>query len=85
MRASACCGERGSSALWGAGCAPAVASLAGEHTLQGGQARQLCTALAALRPVALPRPGIRPVLPVLAGRVLSTVPPGKSKTALLFK
>ena len=43
------------------------------------------TALAALRPVALPRPGIRPVFPILAGGVLSTVPPGKSKTALLFK
>ena len=32
----------------------------------------------------LPGPGIKPVSPVLAGRFLSTVPPGKSKSSKFF-
>ena len=59
--------------------------LLGAHAPGQAGAAVVHTALAALRPVALPRPGIRPVFPILAGGVLSTVPPGKSKTALLFK
>ena len=31
----------------------------------------------------LPGPGVGPVFPVLAGRFLSTVPPGKSPTGFL--
>ena len=38
-----------------------------------------CTGLVALRHVHLPGPGIEPQSPALAGRFLSTVPPGKSQ------
>ena len=71
------CGEQAAPLQW--------LLLLGAHAPGRAGAAVVHTALAALRPVALPRPGIRPVFPILAGGVLSTVPPGKSKTALLFK
>ena len=33
----------------------------------------------------LPGPGLKPVSPALAGRCLTTVPPGKPETIFLFK
>ena len=64
------CGlRRGGFSRWGAH-APGRAGGAAVHT-----------ALAALRPAALARPGIQPVFPALAGAVLSSVAPGKPETA----
>ena len=71
----------------------AVASLAAEHRTQstqapqlqllgsGAQAQQLChTGLVALWLWNLPRPGIKPMSPVLAGRFFTTEPSGKPLT-----
>ena len=37
-----------------------------------------------LRMWNLPRPGIKPIFPALAGKFLSTVPPGKSRNFFFF-
>ena len=77
-RAFSSCGKRGP--LFIAVCGPltVAASLVAEHRLQtcrlsnyGSRAQLLCGMW------DLPRPGLKPVSPALAGRLLTTAPPGK--------
>ena len=77
-RAFSSCGKRGP--LFIAVCGPltVAASLAAEHRLQtrrlsncGSQAQPLCGMW------DLPRPGLEPVSPALAGRFSTAAPPGK--------
>ena len=78
-RAFSSCGKRGP--LFIAVCGPLTiaASLAVEHRLQtrrlsncGSRAQLLCGMW------NLPRPGLEPVFPALAGRFSTTAPPGKA-------
>ena len=68
----------GHSSSWCAGLSPLRASLVAEHRLQtrrlsscGSRAQLLCGMW------DLPRPGLEPVSPALAGRFSTTAPPGK--------
>ena len=79
-RAFSCCGERGPLFIAVHGPLTIVASLVAEHRLQmcrlgsfGSRAQLLCGMW------DLPRPGLEPVLPALAGRFSTTAPPGKPK------
>ena len=80
-RALSSCGKRGP--LFIAVCGPLtiVASLVAEHRLQtrrlssrGSRAQLLCGMW------DLPRPGLEPMSPALAGRFSTTAPPGKPMT-----
>ena len=55
----------------------AVASFCGTWALG-------CTGIVGPQHVESPRPGMEPVSPALAGRFLTTEPPGKSKHVALF-
>ena len=77
-RAFSSCGERGPLFITARGPLTIAASLVAEHRLQtrrlsncGSQAQLLCGMW------DLPRPGLEPVSPALAGRFLTTAPPGK--------
>ena len=76
-RAFSSCGKRGP--LFIAVCGPLAiaASLVAEHRLQS---RRLSNCGSRAQPLRgmwdLPRPGLEPVSPALAGRLLTTVPPG---------
>ena len=77
-RAFSICGERGP--LFIAVCRPLtiVASLVAEHKLQTHRLSSCGSWAQLLRGMwDLPRPGLEPVSPVLAGRFSTTVPPGK--------
>ena len=77
-RAFSSCGERGPLFITVRGPLAIVASLVAEHRLQ---VRRLsnCGSRAQLPRSMwdLPRPGLEPVSPALAGRLSTTVPPGK--------
>ena len=71
-------GERGPLFIAVRGPLPVAASLVADHRLQtrrlsncGSQAQLLCGMW------DLPRPGLEPVSPALAGRFSTTAPPGK--------
>ena len=77
-RAFSSCGERGPLFITVRGPLTTVASLVAEHRLQtrrlsncGSRAQPLCGTWDP------PRPGLEPVSPALAGRLPTTVPPGK--------
>ena len=77
-RAPSSCGKWGPLFIAVRGPLTIAASLAAEHRLQtrrlsncGSRARPLCS----MRD--LPRPGLEPVSPALAGRLSTTAPPGK--------
>ena len=77
-RAFSSCGERGPLFIVVHGPLTIAASLAAEHRLQtrrlsscGSGAYLLCSMW------DLPRPGLEPVSPALAGRFSTTAPPGK--------
>ena len=77
-RAFSSCGERGPLFIVVSGPLTIVASLVAEHRLQarrlsscGSRAQLLCGMW------DLPRPGLEPVSPALAGRFSTTAPPGK--------
>ena len=79
-RAFSSCGKRGT--LFIAVCRPLTV---GEHRLQtrrlsncGSRAQLLCGMW------DLPRPGLEPVSPALAGRFSTTAPPGKPQRGLFF-
>ena len=79
-RASSSCGKRGPFFIAVSGPLTIVASLVVEHRLQtcklsncGLRAYLLCGMW------DLPRPGLEPMSPTLAGRLSTTVPPGKPK------
>ena len=77
-RAFSSCGKRGPLFIAVHGPLTLVASPATEHRLQtrrlsncGSRAQPLCGTR------DLPRPGLEPVSPALAGRLSTTAPPGK--------
>ena len=81
-RAFSSCGKRGPLFIAVHRPLTIVASLVAEHRLQtcrlsnyGSQAQPLHGLW------DLPRPGLKPVFPALAGRFSTTAPPGKPKTA----
>ena len=77
-RASSSCGKRGP--LFIAMCGPLtiVASLVAEHRLQTRRLSSCGSRAQLLRGMwGLPRPGLEPVSPALAGRFSTTAPPGK--------
>ena len=84
-RAFSSCGKWGP--LFIAVCGPLtiVASLVAEHGLQTRRLSSCGSRAYLLRGMwDLPRPGLEPVSPALAGRFSTTVPPGKPQvTALL--
>ena len=82
-RASSSCGKRGPLFIVVCGPLTIVASLVAEHRLQtrrlsscGPRAQLLCGMW------DLPRPGLEPVSPALAGRPSTTTPPGKPKSLI---
>ena len=81
VRAFSNCSKRGPLFIAVRGPLTIVASLVVEHRLQtrrlgscGTRAQLLCGMW------DLPRPGLEPVSPALAGRFSTTVPPGKPST-----
>ena len=83
-RASSSCGERGPLFIVVHGPLTVAASLVVEHRLQtrrlsscGSRAQLLCGMW------DLPRPGLEPMSPALAGRFSTTVPPGNPLSLFL--
>ena len=83
-RASSSCGKWGPLFIAVRGPLTIVASLVADHSLQtrrlsncGSRAQLLCGMW------DLPRPGLEPVSPALAGRLSTTAPPGKPKSMTL--
>ena len=84
-RAFPSCGKRGPLFIAMRGPLTIVASLVAEHRLQtrrlsncGSRAQLLCGMW------VLPRPGLEPVSPALAGRFSTTAPPGKPLIVVLI-
>ena len=84
-RAFSSCGKRGPLFITVRGPLTIAASLVAEHRLQmrklsncGSQAQPLCGMW------DLPRPGLEPVSPALAGRFSTTAPPGKPQHFYYF-
>ena len=83
-RAFSSCGKRGP--LFIAVCGPLTiaASLVAEHRLQTRRLSNCGSRAQMLRGMwDLPRPGLEPVSPALAGRFSTTAPPGKPRTSFL--
>ena len=84
-RAFTSCGERGTLFIAVRGPLTVAASLVAEHRLQThglsscGSRAQLLHAM-----WDLPRPGLEPMSPALAGRLSTTVPPGKPGLVFLI-
>ena len=83
-RAFSSCGKRGPLFIAVRGPLTIVASLVAEHRLQTCRLSN-CGSLAQLFRGMwdLPRPGLEPVSPALAGRFSTTAPPGKSYMHIL--
>ena len=77
-RALSSCGKQGPPLIAVRGPLTIAASLAAEHRLQ---TRRLSSCGSRAQPLHsmwdLPRPGLEPASPALAGRLSTTVPPGK--------
>ena len=85
-RAFSSCGKRGPLFIAVHGPLTVTASPVAEHRLQtrrlsscGSRAQSLCGMW------DLPRPGLEPVSPALAGRFSTTAPPGKPQERIIFK
>ena len=77
-RASSSCGKRGPLFIAVHGPLTIAASLVAEHRLQTRRLRSCGARAQLLRGVwDLPRAGLKPVSPALAGRFSTTAPPGK--------
>ena len=77
-RAFSSCGKRGPLFIAVRGPLTIVASLVAEHRLQMHRLSNCGSPAQLLRGTwDLPRPGLEPVSPALAGRFSTTVPPGK--------
>ena len=80
------CGERGPLFIAVRGPLTVAASLVAEHRLQ---TRRLSSCGSRAQPLRgmrdVPRPGLEPVSPALAGRLSTTAPPGKPWISGLFK
>ena len=77
-RAFSSCGKRGPLLIAVRGPLTIAASLVAEHRLQMRRLSSCGARAQLLRGMwDLPRPGLEPVCPALAGRFLTTAPPGK--------
>ena len=77
-RAFSSCGERGSLFITVCGPLTIAASLVAEHRLQTRRLSSCGSQAQSLRGIwDLPRPGLEPVSPALAGGFTTTAPPGK--------
>ena len=83
-RAFSSCGKRGPLFIAVHGPLTIAASPVGEHRLQ---TRRLSSCDSRAQPLRgmwdLPRPGLEPVSPALAGRLSTTAPPGKPEPLFL--
>ena len=78
------CGERGPLFIAVRGPLTVAASLVAEHKLQTRRLSSCGSRAQLLRGMwDLPRPGLEPVSPALAGRFSTTAPPGKPGIAIL--
>ena len=83
-RAFSSCGKRGPLFIAVHGPLTIAASLVVEHRLQTHRLSNCGSRAQLLRGMwDLPRPGLEPVSPALAGRLSTTVPPGKPWSLLL--
>ena len=81
-RAFSSCGKRGPLFITVRGPLTIAASLVAEHRLQKRRLSNCGSRAHLLRGMwDLPRPGLKPVSPALAGRLSTTAPPGKPKLA----
>ena len=79
------CGKRGPLVIAVRGPLTVVASLVAEHRLQTRRLSGCGSRAQLLRGMwDLPRPGLEPVSPALAGRLPTTVPPGKPFTLMFL-
>ena len=77
-RAFSSCGKRGPLFIAVRGPLTIAASLVAEHRLQARRLSNCGSRAQLLRGMwDLPRPGLEPVSPALAGRLSTTAPPGK--------
>ena len=84
-RAFPSCGKRGPLFIAVHGPLTIAASLVVEHRLQTRRLSNSGSRAQMLRGMwDLPRPGLEPVSPALAGRFSTTAPPGKPPKVLLF-
>ena len=85
-RAFSSCGKRGPLFIAVRGPLTITASLVAEHRLQTHRLSSCGSRAQPLRGMwDLPRPGLEPVSPALAGGLSTTAPPGKPPTVLLNK
>ena len=83
-RASSSCGKWGPLFIAGRGPLTIAASLVAEHRLQTRRLSSCGSRAQLLRGMRdLPRPGLEPVSPALAGRFSTPAPPGKPEPQLL--
>ena len=83
-RAFSSCGKRGPLFIVAHGPLTIAASLVAEHRLQTRRLSSCGSRAQSLRGMwDLPRPGLEPVSPALAGRFSTTAPPGKPNTLFL--
>ena len=83
-RASSSCGKRGPLFMAVRGPLTITASLVVEHRLQTCRLSNCGSRAQFLRVMwDLPRPGLEPVSPALAGRFSTTAPPGKPRVVVL--
>ena len=84
-RAFSSCGKRGPLFIAVRGPLTIAASLVAEHRLQTRRLSNCGSRAQSLRGMwDLPRPGLEPVSPALAGRFSSTAPPGKPQKVILL-
>ena len=84
-RAFSSCGEQGPLFITVRGPLTVAASLVVEHRLQKRRLSSCGSWAQSLRGMwDLPRPGLEPVSPALAGRFSTTVPPGKPPNLFLM-
>ena len=80
VRASSSCGEQGPLFIAVRGPLTIAASLVVEHRLQRRRLSSCGSRAQLLHGMwDLPRPGLEPMSPALAGRLPTTVPPGKPR------
>ena len=85
VRAFSSCGKRGPLFIAVRGPLTIAASLVAEHRLQMRRLSNCGSRAQLLRGMwDLPRPGLEPVSPTLAGRFSTTAPPGKPGAILLI-
>ena len=85
-RAFSSCGKRGPLFIVMRGPLTIAASLVAEHRLQTRRLSNCGAQAQLLRGMwDLPRPGLEPVSPALAGRFSTAAPPGKPQTRILKK